>query len=191
MGQRRVVADLGTGSGAIVLALVAELPDVTVWATDVSDDALAVATANVAGAGATRVRCAAGDWFAALPGELAGALDLVVANPPYVRDDEHGDLAPEVREHEPRRALVSGPTGLEAIEELLAATPRWLAAGGVFVCEIAPHQREAVQERAYRAGFADVAVHDDLAGRPRVLVARLDPVDPLDPLDPLERATAS
>ena len=102
VGPRRVVVDLGTGSGAIALALEAELPDVTVWATDLSDDALAVATANIAGTGATRVRVARGHWFGALPDELAGTLDLVVANPPYVRDDELPALPAEVRDHEPR-----------------------------------------------------------------------------------------
>lgn len=168
----RVVVDLGTGSGAIALALEAELPDATVWATDASEDALAVATANVAGTGATRVRCAHGHWFNALPDALAGTIDLVVANPPYVSDGELPELEPEVRDHEPRCALVSGPTGLEAIEELLDAAPCWLASPGVFLCEIAPHQAAAVQARARLAGFADVEVHDDLVGRPRALVAR-------------------
>jgi release factor glutamine methyltransferase len=167
-----VVVDLGTGSGAIALALEAELPDATVWATDAREDALAVATANVAGAAATRVRCAHGHWFDALPTALAGTIDLVVANPPYVRADELATLSPEVRDHEPRRALVSGPTGLEAIEELLDAAPSWLAPRSVFVCEIAPHQAGAVQASAHAAGFAGVEVHDDLTGRPRVLVAR-------------------
>ena len=168
----RVAADLGTGSGAIALALEAELPDVTVWATDASPDALAVATANVAGSGATRVRVAQGHWFAALPDELAGAIDLVVTNPPYVREDELPGLAPEVRDHEPTGALVSGPTGLEAITELVGDAPRWLAPGGVFVCEIAPSQADDAAALARRAGLTDVVVHDDLVRRPRVLVAR-------------------
>ncbi len=171
-GPRPVIADLGTGSGAIALALEAELPDVTVWATDVSADALAVATANIAGTGATRVRSAVGHWFGALAGELEGALALVVSNPPYVRADELAGLPDEVREHEPHGALVSGPTGLEAIAELLDAAPRWLAPGGAFVCELAPHQADAAAELARRAGLVDIAVHDDLTGRPRVLVAR-------------------
>jgi release factor glutamine methyltransferase len=176
LGHRdAVVVDLGTGSGAIALALEAELPDATVWATDASEDALAVATANVAGIAATRVRCALGHWFDALPDALAGTIDLVVANPPYVRDDELATLSPEVRDHEPRRALVSGPTGLEAIEELLDAAPRWLAPHSVFVCEIAPLQADAAQARARAAGFTGVEVHDDLTGRPRVLVARQAP----------------
>ncbi len=170
--SRRVVADLGTGSAAIALALEAELPDVTVWATDASADALAVATANVAGRGAARVRCAQGDWFDALPEDLVGSLDLVVANPPYVTDAEHDSLAPEVRDHEPRRALVSGPTGLEAIEHLVAHAPRWLSSGAALVCELAPTQADAALALALRAGFAETEIHDDLTGRPRALIAR-------------------
>jgi release factor glutamine methyltransferase len=167
-----VVADLGTGSGAIALALASELADAEVWATDASSDALAVAAANVAGCGATRVRLAEGSWFGALPGALAGRLALVVANPPYVASAELDGLAPEVAHHEPHAALVSGPTGLEAIEELLASAPAWLAPGAAIVLEIAPHQADAAVGAARRAGLAEVRVLDDFTFRPRVLVAR-------------------
>jgi release factor glutamine methyltransferase len=167
-----VVADLGTGSGAIALALATELPDVLVWATDASRDALEVARANVAGCGQTRVRLSEGSWFAALPETLQGALALVVSNPPYIAEHEVASLPDEVAGHEPRAALVSGPTGLEAIEELVAAAPRWLAPGASLVVEIAPHQAEPAAALAVAAGFGDVAVRDDLTGRPRVLVAR-------------------
>jgi release factor glutamine methyltransferase len=167
-----IVADLGTGSGAIALALAAALPDVLVWATDVSSDALAVAAANVAGCAATRVRLAQGSWFAALPSELRGELALVVANPPYIAEHEVESLPPEVARYEPRHALVSGPTGLEAIDELVAAAPQWLAPGAALVVEIAPHQSDAVLALANAAGFDDVAVRDDLSGRARALVAR-------------------
>jgi release factor glutamine methyltransferase len=167
-----VVADLGTGSGAIALALEAELPDALVWATDASSDALAVAAANVAGCGATRVRLAEGSWFAALPEALAGELALVVANPPYIAAHELDGLAPEVAGHEPHQALVSGATGLEAIEALTAAAPRWLAPGAALVLEIAPHQAADATAAARAAGFAAVVVLDDLTARPRVLVAR-------------------
>jgi release factor glutamine methyltransferase len=166
------VADLGTGSGAIALALESELADVEVWATDASADALAVAAANVAGCGAARVRLAEGSWFDALPSELAGTLALVVANPPYVAAHELDTLAPEVAGHEPHDALVSGPTGLEAIEVLLAQAPAWLAPGAAVVLEIAPHQADAAAGAARVAGFDDVRVLDDFTFRPRVLVAR-------------------
>jgi release factor glutamine methyltransferase len=167
-----VIADLGTGSGAIALALAAELPDALVWATDVSTDALEVARANVAGCGSPRVRLAAGSWFDALPSELRGAFALVVANPPYVAEHEIASLPHEVAVHEPRAALVSGPTGLEAIEEIVGAAPHWLAPRAALVVEIAPHQAEHALACAYEAGFADVVVRPDLTSRPRVLVAR-------------------
>jgi release factor glutamine methyltransferase len=166
-----VVADLGTGSGAIALALAAELPDALVWATDASTDALDVARANVAGSGSPRVRLAAGSWFAALPDELRGALALVVANPPYIAEHEVAALPNEVAGHEPRAALVSGPTGLEAIEHLIVAAPDWLVPGAALVVEIAPHQAEHATARARAAGFDDVVVRSDLTSRPRVLVA--------------------
>jgi release factor glutamine methyltransferase len=169
---RGIVADLGTGSGAIAIALEAELPEVEVWATDVSEDALAVARANLAGAGATRVRLAAGSWFDPLPDDARGRIDVIVSNPPYVADAEVDDLPPEVAHHEPRRALVAGPAGTEALDYLIDESLHWLSPTGVLVCEIAPHQADAVLARATKAGYASVEVFPDLTGRPRVFVAR-------------------
>jgi len=168
------VADLGTGAGALALALAGELPDAEVWGTDVSEDALAVARANVAGTGlpSTRVRLAAGSWFDALPRTLRGRLRLVVSNPPYVAESEVADLPVELQ-HEPRPALVSGPTGMEAIDELAREAPAWLDVTGTFVCEIAPQRAEAAAKVATAAGFEEVFVRRDLAGRDRVLVARM------------------
>jgi release factor glutamine methyltransferase len=170
------VADLGTGSGAIALALASELPDAEVWATDVSDDALAVARANFAGAGsvATRVRVAAGSWFGALPEHLRGSLRLVVSNPPYVATDEVETLPSEVVDWEPRGALVSGPRGVEALEHIVDEARAWLDPDtGVLVCELAPHQAVAMTVYARAAGYSGVTIRTDLAGRNRVLVARL------------------
>ena len=169
-----VVADLGTGCGALALALAAELPDAEVWATDVSADALAVARANLAGAGtsATRVRLAEGSWFGALPDELRGNLRLVVTNPPYVSEPEVADLPPDVAWHEPRVALVSGATGLEAIEEILREAPDWLEPGGVVVIELDPRRVDTAMRIAGDVGFTDVRAEDDLTGRTRVLVVR-------------------
>jgi release factor glutamine methyltransferase len=172
-----VVADLGTGSGAIALALAAELPDVEVWATDLSEDALAVARANVAGCAATRVRIApAGSWFDALPASLRGELRLLVSNPPYVAEREVVALPDEVSAYEPRGALVAGPAGTEAIHELLAGARAWVAPGGTVVLEIAPHQADEVAGSARALGYAESFVRDDLAGRPRALVARTSTV---------------
>jgi len=167
------VADLGTGSGAIAIALESELPDVEVWATDLSEDALTVARANVAGCAAARVRIApAGSWFGALPGELRGELRLIVSNPPYVAEHEVATLPDEVARYEPRSALVAGPEGTEAIVALLADAFEWLAAEGVFVCELAPHQAEAMRTHAEKVGYVEALIRRDLTGRPRVLVAR-------------------
>lgn len=176
-GRPSTVVDLGTGSGAIALSLASEVLTATVWATDRSAHALAVARANLAGLGrpGTRVRLAEGDWFDALPPELWGAVDLVVANPPYVAQDEM--LPDEVAAWEPVEALIAGPTGLEAITAILAEAPAWLARPGSLVLELAPHQAATASAVARDAGFSDVAVHPDLAGRDRTLVARLTVLD--------------
>lgn len=165
------VVDLGTGSGAIALSMAVELgPPVEVWATDASPDALAVARANLAGIGraATRVRMVEGDWFAALPAELRGGVDVIVSNPPYVADAD--ELPAEVADWEPRGALVAGPSGLEAIEHIVAEAPSWLARPGVLVVELAPTQADRVVTLALAAGFDDAEVEPDLTGRPRVFV---------------------
>jgi release factor glutamine methyltransferase len=169
------VADLGTGSGALALALVAELPEAEVWATDADAGALAVAGANLAavGLGAIRVRLAQGLWYEALPEALRGRLVVIVSNPPYVAEAEYATLPAEVRDHEPRTALVPGPRGTEALEQLLDGAPGWLAPGGALVLEMAPHQAPALSERAAAVGYRQVEVRSDLAGCDRVLVARL------------------
>lgn len=171
-GAPRVVADLGTGSGAIALSVAVERTGVEVWATDVSADALAAARANLAGIGraATRVRMAEGVWFDALPGELRGRIDVVVSNPPYVAADEV--LPPEVADWEPPGALVAGPRGTEALEAIVDEAPRWLAPHGVLVVELAPGHGATIVQRALEAGFADVEAGADLAGRQRYVVAR-------------------
>jgi release factor glutamine methyltransferase len=172
-GARRVVAaDLGTGSGALALSLAAEVVTAEVWGTDRSEEALAVARANLAGVGrpGARVRLAAGDWFAALPHDLQGGLDLVVSNPPYVADGE--PLPPEVADWEPRSALVAGPRGDEAALAILAEAPSWLTRPGTLVLELAPAQAEGLAAAATAAGAAEVRVRPDLTGRERVLIAR-------------------
>ena len=167
-----VVADLGTGSGAIALSVAKEVVTAEVWASDISADALALARANLAGLGrpAARVRLVEGDWFAALPAELAGRFDLVVSNPPYVAESD--ELPPEVAHWEPKGALVAGPTGREHLERIVSEATAWLSPTGSLVLELAPTQAPAVVAAAGGAGFTDIEVHPDLAGRPRVLVAR-------------------
>ena len=165
-------ADLGTGSGAIALSLAVESEAGEIWATDVSADALEVTRANLAGVGrpAGRVRLAEGCWYEALPVGLRGQIDVVVSNPPYIAAAE--GLPAEVADWEPTRALVAGATGLEAIETLVAQAPDWLRPGGQLVVEIAPHQATEVLAMAQATALASASVEVDLAGRPRVLVAR-------------------
>ena len=139
-----------------------------------SGDALAVASANLAGLGAKaggRVRLVQGSWWSALPVGLKGSVTLAVANPPYVSEAELADLPDEVSRWEPRLALVAGPTGLEALEAIVGEAPEWLAGRSALVAEIAPHQSGPAKNLALSAGFRDVFVRNDLAGRERVLVA--------------------
>ena len=168
------LADLGTGSGAIGLSLADELPveGVTVWLTDASSDALDLARANLAGIGrrAANVRIAQGSWFDALP--AGTVLDLAVSNPPYIADDSpHVDDA--VRRWEPASALFSGPDGLDAIRHLVATAPGHVRSGGWLVLEIGADQGAAVEALLRRAGYTDVEIKPDLAGRDRVAVGRV------------------
>lgn len=170
-----VVADLGTGTGAIGLSLAHELPigAAEVWLTDRSDDALDVARANLAGIGraAAHVRIASGSWFEALPEVLAGRLDLVATNPPYIAIDDP-EVAEEVTAWEPAEALFAGEDGLDAVRAILGAAPRWLRPGGWLVAEFGHRQGADALEVARLAGLVEVSIRGDLAGRDRILVAR-------------------
>ncbi len=178
--------DLGTGSGAVALSLAVELapahsPPVVIG-VDRSADAIAVADENRRRLAlrdrpaAERVQLVTGSWFDPLPAGLAGRVDLVVANPPYVSEAEYPGLEPVVRCWEPAAALVGadgagGEGGLADIEHIVVGAPRWLATGGVLVVEHAPGQAAAVAARAEAAGFASWRTAPDLSGRPRMLVA--------------------
>jgi len=170
----RVVVDMGTGSGAIGLSLAHELPlaGTTVWLTDVSPDALDVARANLAGIGrnGANVRIAAGDWFAALPAELAGTVDVLVANPPYVAEGDD-DVEDVVSRHEPHIALFSGNDGLDAIRAIAAGVRNWLRPGGVLVLEIGHQQGVAVRDVLAAHGLRNVQIRCDLTGRDRIAMA--------------------
>jgi release factor glutamine methyltransferase len=134
-----------------------------------------VARANLAGIGrpARRVRLVEGDWFAALPDELRGRVDVVVSNPPYVAADD--DLPAEVAEWEPSEALLAGPDGLDDIRRIVADAPGWLARPGALVVECAPMQAGAVAALVEAAGFDEVAVRHDYTGRERFVRGRLGP----------------
>ena len=165
-----LVADLGTGSGAIALSIAVECPATRVMATDASPDALAVARANLAGIGraATRVSLHEGSWFDAVPSAVEGSLDLIVSNPPYVGDDE--DLPAVVHDWEPTTALRAGADGLADLRHIIDLAPGWLTADGALVLEMAPDQTDIVAGWAADEGLTPT-VHRDLAGRPRAVVA--------------------
>ena len=170
-GRDVVVADLGTGSGAIGLAVASECPAARVLATDASADALAVARANLAGLGraAGRVSLHEGSWFDALPGSVRGAIDVLISNPPYIGDDEI--LPAVVGEWEPRQALRAGPNGDEDLRTIVEGATEWVGAHGVVILEMAPSQTAPIAESFTSRGW-QAAVHQDLAGRDRAVVAR-------------------
>lgn len=171
-GREPLAADLGTGSGCIGLSLAAEHKTVQVICTDQSADAVAAARANATGLGrpAARIEIRLGDWFEALPVERRGEFDVIVSNPPYVSDAD--ELPAVVAAWEPTDALFAGPTGLEDAEVLLTGAKDWLRRGGALVLELGDTQLGAARQLALDIGYADVAVHRDLADRDRALVAR-------------------
>lgn len=169
----RRVADLGTGSGAIGLAVADELPldGTTVWITDLSEDALAVARANLAGIGraATNVRVGLGSWFEALP--AGERFDVIVSNPPYVAEGSPL-LDASVLDWEPTTALFAGRDGLDDIRTIVAGAADRLGHGGWLVLEIGTDQGAAVRELLVSAGFLDVEIRRDLAGHDRIALGR-------------------
>jgi release factor glutamine methyltransferase len=166
------IIDVGTGSGAIAVTLAKHLPQAVVVATDISPEALIVARGNAARHGvAERIRFAECDLMAAA--EAAGPWDVIVSNPPYVREDEFESLPRDVRLHEPRTALVSGPTGVEVVERLAAAAAESLAPGGWLLVEIGPAVAAAAEAALdAQAGLIREATLPDLAGLPRIVQAR-------------------
>ncbi len=158
------VIDLCTGSGCVAVSLASEVPDRTYFATDVSSDAIEVARENVRTAGVA-VELADGDLFAGLDGPFA----LVVANPPYVVDAEIPTLAPEVAKHEPRLALAGGADGLDVVRRLATQAFARLVRGGALLVEVGADQGQRAAEVFRSAGFVDVRVIPDLAGRDRVI----------------------
>jgi release factor glutamine methyltransferase len=171
----RVVADLGTGSGAIAASLACERNGTEILATDVSADALAVAHRNVTALGeaAERVWFAHGWWFDALPDDLRCRVDVVVSNPPYIAETEMVDLPEDVRRWEPEHALLAGRSGLDHIAAIVAEAPAWLTRPGALLLEISPSVASEAQRLARHAGFDTVSVWPDLAGRDRILRARV------------------
>lgn len=163
------VLDLGTGSGAILITLLAEVSSATGQAVDLSPAALKVAQGNAKTLGiADRARFTPSDWFAAVEGKF----DLIVSNPPYIALDEMAGLSPEVLGHEPHMALTDGADGLTAYRAIAAGAGAHLAAGGRILVEIGPTQGPAVSALFEAAGLLEVRIHKDFDGRERVVSAK-------------------
>jgi len=163
-------ADLGAGSGVLAVTVAAEFQGATGLAVDVSPGALDAARANAARHGVdSRIEFVLADFVDALA--LSGGYDVILANPPYVSEAEYGCLSREVRDFEPKGALVPGASGLEAYRAIAPAAFAALLPGGFLVAEIGCSQAEAVSGIFFEAGFCDITVRKDLAGHPRAVAA--------------------
>jgi release factor glutamine methyltransferase len=167
-----VAVDVGTGSGAIALALKQERPDARVWATESSADALAWAERNrsTTGLEVELIRC---DLLSGLPEDLRHDIDVVVSNPPYVAPEERALLPRDVRDHEPEEALIAPGDALSVIERLAEDARSWLRVHGWLVSEIGETLGPRVLSLLAELGYEEVSVRADLAGRDRIASARL------------------
>ena len=164
------ILDLGTGRGAIALALAKIYPQAAITAVDNSADALALARENAAACGlAARIRFLHADWFSGLAAHEL--FQLIVANPPYLSDEETQAAEPEVKEFEPAMALSAGVNGAAALEHIIPAARAHLAPGGLLACETGIAQHAHLQELAANAGYVRIESLPDLTGRDRYLLA--------------------
>lgn len=169
------ILDLGVGSGAIVLSILAERPKAKGLATDISDDALAVARENAANLGlANQIAFARGDWTEGL---ADASFDVVVSNPPYIASEVIETLEPEVKDHEPRVALDGGTDGLDAYRRLAPEILRVLKPGGLFAVEIGYDQKDAVEALFNEVGAGEVWTIKDLSTNDRVVVGVKNPLE--------------
>ena len=163
----KVIVDLCTGSGSLALALVSTFPDATVYATDLSQDAVSVARENAA-TNNVDVEILVGDLFDPLPGDIRGRVDLVISNPPYIAQGDMSGLPVDVRA-EPAMALLGGPNGDEILERIARSMGEWLSPDGIFMCEISEYQGDRVVELFH--AFAPTVL-SDLTGRDRYVVGQ-------------------
>ena len=169
------IVDLGTGSGVIGLALASELPlaSAEVWLTDISNDALDVARANLAGLGLVDgdVRLVQGDWFSALPNQLKNSFDLVISNPPYIAVYD-ASVESVVRDYEPHLALYAGNDGMDAHRQIISQAGEWLVARGLLVLEIGHEQGLEIRNLLEENGFNSIEIRQDYSQRDRIALAR-------------------
>jgi len=172
-----IVIEPCTGSGAIACAVAAHVPGVTIVATDVDEAAVALARDNAittleAVSHAAVIKVLQGDLFTPVAPELAGRVDVVVVNPPYLPASDVGSWMPEVSDHDPRSALVAGPDGNETVVRVMHDAHKWLRVDGVVMIEIDARRADEVVALARLAGWSDVEVVDDLTRRPRFILLR-------------------
>ena len=161
--------DLGTGSGAIAITVLAERPEVTCVATDISEYALKTASANSKRHGVeSRLKLLHSNWFE----KISGSFDVIVSNPPYISSEEYAQLSAEVVKYDPKISLTLGGDGLEAYREILSQALEKLSKNGHIFLEIGYTQANAVRHLFKEAGFQQIKVHKDLGSRDRVISAR-------------------
>jgi release factor glutamine methyltransferase len=166
-----IAIDVGTGSGAIALAIAQERPDARVIATESSSEAFEFASKNRRRTG-VEIEIVIGDIFSGVSEDVRGAVDVVVSNPPYVALSEKEVVAPDVLAHEPHEAVFAEDAGMEVVERLVAESPEWLRPGGWIAFEIGTSQLGIVEDVLRGNGFEDVEVRHDLAGRARIARGR-------------------
>jgi release factor glutamine methyltransferase len=167
VGEPRVIVDLGTGSGALAIAMAKTFPEASVYAVDMSRPALEVARLNGERLDVD-VTWIEGDLWSALGRDLIGRVDLVVSNPPYLAQHEMADLPEDVRK-EPELALVAGPTGNEVLEIIAGEAPLWLRSGGWIACEIDERRGNACHAM-FGHNLTEVEIRQDLTGRDRYVI---------------------
>ncbi|HWC13320.1 MAG TPA: peptide chain release factor N(5)-glutamine methyltransferase [Actinomycetota bacterium] len=172
--QGGTLVDLGTGSGAIALAVAHERPDATVLATEADPGALRWAIRNRDRIAAA-VQMFQGDLFDGLPADLRGCVDVVVSNPPYVALERKDILPIDVRDHEPERALYGGADGMLVTTRLVRDARSWLKPGGWVVLEMSEQQQEVMTSLLEELGYEEIVIGVDLADWPRIVVARMPP----------------
>ncbi len=173
-GDDEIIVDIGTGCGNIAISLAKELPSMRIFATDISRKAVQLARMNASGEKVSNITFIAGNLYAPLEKlQLEGKCDFIVSNPPYVSEAEWETLNNEIRDHEPKSALVAGEAGLEVIRPLVQGAPVYLKPGGFLLFEIGYNQRSEVQSILNSSPvWQDVKFHKDLAGTDRVASAR-------------------